>query len=327
MAKNLSLSDVYLATHRISPIVKRTPLILSSQLSTLTGGKVLFKLENLQETGSFKLRGATNKLLSLSDDDRNRGVITVSSGNHGKAVSYVARKLGVNGTICVAKTVPENKQQAINALGAELVVVGNNADEAMEYADELQAERGMTMVHPFDDLEVIAGQGTIGLELFEDFPDVDTVIVPLSGGGLMSGIAFTVKSIMPQIHVVGVSMDHGAAMVESLKAGRVVDIVEEPTLADALAGGLNTDNTYTFPMVQQYVDETVLVSEQEIADAMWYCLNHHRIVAEGGAVVGIAALLSNKVQKVGSNVAIVISGANVSIQVLKKIIDQGENRK
>jgi threonine dehydratase len=327
MAKDLSLSDIYVARHRIAPIARRTPLIISSQLSTITGAKVLFKLENLQETGSFKLRGATNKLLGLSDDDRNRGVITVSSGNHGKAVSYVARKLGVKATICVAKTVPENKQQAIKALGAELVIAGDNADQAMKYADELQSERGMTMVHPFDDLDIIAGQGTIGLELFEDLPNVDTVIVPLSGGGLMSGIAFTMKSIMPQIHVVGVSMDRGAAMVESLKAGRVVDIVEEPTLADALAGGLNEDNTYTFPIVQQYVDETVLVSEQEIADALWYCLNQHRIVAEGGAVVGIAALLSNKGQKIGSNVAIVISGANISMQVLKKIIDQRDNKK
>ena len=139
----------------------------------------------------------------------------------------------------------------------------------------------MTMVHPFDDLDIIAGQGTIGLELFEDYPDVDTVIVPLSGGGLMSGIAFTMKSIMPKVHVIGVSMDSGPAMVKSLKAGQVVNIVEQPTLADALAGGLNKDNKYTFPIVQQYVDETVLVSEAEIEDAMWYCLNQHRIVVEG----------------------------------------------
>lgn len=325
MIKDLSLSDIYLAKHKISNIARQTPLVSSNHLTKVSGSNVLLKLENIQGTGSFKLRGAANKLSCLSDDDHKRGVITVSSGNHGRAVSYVARRLGVKATVCVAKTVPAYKQQAIKDLGAELVVIGENADEAMAYADALQVERGMTMVHPFDDLDIIVGQGTIGLELFEDYPAVDTVIVPLSGGGLMSGIAFTMKSIMPKVHVVGVSMERGPAMVESLKAGRVIDIVEQPTLADALAGGLNKDNQFTFPIVQQYVDETVLVSEGEIADAMLYCLSQHRIVIEGGAAVGIAALLSNKVQKVGSNVAVVISGANVSMQVLKMIIDMGDD--
>ena len=181
------------------------------------------------------------------------------------------------------------------------------------------------MVHPFDDLNIIAGQGTIGLELFEDFPEVDTLIVPLSGGGLMAGIAFTVKSIRPDIHVIGVSMERGPAMVDSLKAGHLVDIVEEPTLADALAGGLNRDNRYTFPMVQQYVDETVLVSEEEIAEGMWYCLNQHKMVVEGGAAVGISALLSKKTQRLGNNIAVVISGANVSMKVIKSIINMGDN--
>ena len=326
MTKNLTLSDIYLARRRIASVIRRTPLVASPRLATEIGKKVLLKLENLQVTGSFKLRGATNKILSLSKDERARGVITVSSGNHGKAVAYVSGKLDVKGTICVAKTVPENKCQAIKNLGAELVVIGDNADEAMLYADEIQAEHSMTMVHPFDDLEIISGQGTIGLELFEDFPDMDTIIVPLSGGGLMSGIAFTVKSIKPKIRVVGVSMERGPAMVDSLKAGHVIDIVEEPTIADALAGGLNKDNKYTFPMVQTYVDETVLVSEEEIADAMWFCLKHNHIVIEGGAAVGVAALLSNKVQKIGKNVAVVISGANVSMETLNMILDKGIRR-
>lgn len=326
MAKTLTLSEIYRARKRIAPVIRRTPLVASTVLTTQTGKNVFLKLENLQVTGAFKLRGATNKILSLTQDERKRGVITVSSGNHGKAVAYVSGQLGVKVMICVAKTVPENKCQAIRNLGAELVVVGENADEAMMYADELQSERGMTMVHPFDDLEIIAGQGTIGLEIFEDFPEMDTILVPLSGGGLMSGIAFTVKSIMPKVHVVGVSMERGPAMVDSLKAGRVVDIVEEPTLADALAGGLNTDNLYTFPMVQQYVDETVLVSEEEIAEAMLFCISQHHIVVEGGAAVGVAALLNNKVRNLGNNVVVVISGANVSIDILKEIIDKGDMR-
>jgi threonine dehydratase len=328
MSKNfLTLQDVYMARQRISSIVRRTPLVESSGLSTVTGSDVRLKLENLQITGAFKLRGAANKIKSLSEEELARGVITVSSGNHGKAVSYVAGMLGVKATICVPETVPENKRQAIEALGTELVVVGENADRAMEYADELQAERGLTMVHPFDDLAIIAGQGTIGLELQEEIPEIDTVLVPLSGGGLMSGIAFAVKAIRPSIHVVGITMEQGAAMVESLAAGRVVDIIEEPTLADALAGGLNKDNKYTYPMVKQYVDETVLVSEEEIAEAMYFCLEEHHIILEGGAAVGVAALLSKKVKKLGKTIAVVLSGGNVSMEVLKKIINQGENRK
>jgi threonine dehydratase len=323
----LSLGDIYSARQRIAEIVVKTPLVDSHLLSAETRSKVKLKLENLQVTGAFKIRGAANVLLSLSDEQRSRGVITVSSGNHGRAVAYVADKLGVNATICVPETVPDNKLEAIQALGAELKVEGENADAAMEFADILQAERGMTMIHPFDDLMVIAGQGTIGLELLEDAPETDTVIVPLSGGGLMSGIAFAVKAISPAIHVVGVSMERGAAMVESLKAGEVVEIIEEPTLADALAGGLNKDNKFTLSMVQQFVDETLLVSEDEIADAIMYCLTEQRIVVEGGAAVGIAALLSNKVQKLGKNVSIVISGGNISMQVLNELIANGEAAK
>ncbi len=324
---NLSLSDVYLAKQRISSIARVTPLVDSPVLSAETGANVKLKLENLQVTGAFKIRGAANKILSLSDEERERGVITVSSGNHGRAVSYVSKLLGTKATVCVPKPVPDNKRQAIKALGAELVIEGDNADEAMNYADQIQAECGMTMVHPFDDLEIIAGQGTIGLELIEVFPEIDTVIVPLSGGGLMAGIAFALKTIMPTIHTVGVSMERGPAMVESLKAGQVVDIIEEPTIADALAGGLNKDNKYTFPMVQQYVDETVLVSEEEIAEAILFCVKQQHLIVEGAAAVGIAALLSKTVNKLGKNIAVVLSGANVSMQVLKKIIDEGDMAK
>ena len=322
--ENIHLGNVYQARERIAPYIRRTPLVESQELKALTEANVHLKLENLQVTGSFKIRGASNNILNLSDEEKAKGVITVSSGNHGRAVSYIAGLLEIKSTICVAKTVPENKCQAIRDLGAELIIVGENADEAMEYADQLQAERGMTMVHPFDDLKIIAGQGTIGLEVIEDFSDIDTIIVPLSGGGLMSGIAFVVKSMMPSIHVVGVSMERGPAMVASLKAGRIVDIIEEPTLADALAGGLNQDNKYTFPMVKQYMDETVLVSEKEIAEALWFCLNKEHIIVEGGAVVGVAALLSKKVKKLGKNIGVVLSGANISMPVLKKIINEGD---
>jgi len=319
---NITLGDVYLARQRIASIAKKTPLIGSPHLSSLTGRHVRLKLENHQLTGSFKLRGATNKILSLSDEERDRGVITVSSGNHGRAVAYVSQILGVRAVICVPTPVPENKRQAIRDLGAELVVEGENADEAMAYADKLQAESGMTMVHPFDDLTIIAGQGTIGLELLEEFPEIDTIIVPLSGGGLMSGVAFTLKTAKPSIHVVGVSMDRGPAMVESLKAGRIVDVIETPTLADALAGGLNLDNKYTLPMVHTYVDETVLVSEEEIAEGIVFCIREHQMIVEGGGVVGISALLGEKVEKLGENIAVILSGGNLSQQVLQHCLQK-----
>lgn len=315
--RELSLRDVYLARRRIMPIARRTPIVEApARLSGRGDRRIVHKLENLQTTGSFKIRGATNKLLSLSEEERSRGVVGVSSGNHGRAVSYVAGKLGIQATICLPETVPENKRRAIRHLGGELIVAGTTYDEASDAAARLQEERGLTMIHPFDDPLVIAGQGTIGLELLEDFPDIDTVLVPLSGGGLMAGIAFVLKSADPRLRTIGITMERGPAMVESLRAGRVVEIEEEPTLADALAGGLGAENLYTFEMIRDYVDDTVLVSEDEIAAAMAFALEEYHLVLEGGGAVGIAGLLSEKVPELGKNVAVVLSGGNVDIPTL-----------
>lgn len=313
------LADVFLAKKRIRPIIYRTPLVPSSRLAEPLGTNVFLKLESLQVTGSFKIRGAANKLSVLDEKERQRGVITVSSGNHGRAVAYVAKEFGVQAVICVSEAVPDNKIQAIRELGAEIVVAGKTYDEANEFALQLKDERRLTMVHPFDDADIIAGQGTIGLELMDDLPDIDTVIVPLSGGGLLSGVALALKSIKPSIHTVGVTMDQGAAMVESLKAGHIVEVQEQPTLADALAGGLGEKNLYTFNLIQKYVDETVLVSESEIASAMVFALDKHHLVVEGGGAVGIAALIHNKVKKVGANTVIVISGSGVDLAVLLRV--------
>lgn len=315
---DLTLRDIYSARARIASIARRTPLVSSPVLAELTGTNVFLKLESLQETGSFKLRGAANKLLSLDPEVCERGIITVSSGNHGRALAYVAHRLGLRAVVCLSDAVPANKRDAIQALGAEVVVSGSTYDEATVEAYRLQREEGLEMVHPFDDPLIIAGQGTIGLELLESYPGMDTVIVPLSGGGLLGGIALALKSADPRIHVVGVSMERGPAMVESLRAGRVVDIVEEPTLADALAGGINP-NQYTFELIRDNVDETVLVSEEEIAAAMAFALERHRLVVEGGGAVGIAALLSGKVRRLGENVAVVISGGNVDLPLLLQI--------
>ena len=313
------LADIYQADHLIREMIYRTPLIESPWLSKLSGCRIFLKLESLQVTGSFKIRGATNKILSLKKEEKKRGVIAVSSGNHGRAVAYVARNFGIPAVVCVSETVPENKVSAIQDLGAEVLVVGLTYDEATEAALQVQIERGLTMIHPFDDPYVIAGQGTIGLELLEEQPDIDTAIVPLSGGGLLGGIALALKSINPEIQTIGVSMDRGAAMVESLKAGQVVEIVEEPSLADALIGGLGSDNRHTFKIIQKYVDQTVLVTESEIAAGMTFALENEHLVVEGGGAVGIAALLADKVRNLGVKVAVVISGSNVNLSTLIEV--------
>jgi threonine dehydratase len=313
------LADIYQADHLIRETIYRTPLIESPLLSKISGCRIFLKLECLQVTGSFKIRGATNKMLSLKKEEKKRGVIAVSSGNHGRAVAYVARSFGIPAVVCVSETVPENKVSAIQDLGAEVLVVGKTYDEAAEGALQVQIGRGLTMIHPFDDPFVIAGQGTIGLELLEEHPDIDTVIVPLSGGGLLGGIALTLKAINPEIQTIGVSMDQGAAMVESLEAGQVVEIVEEPSLADALIGGLGSDNRHTFKIIHKYVDQTVLVTEDEIAAGMTFALEKEHLVVEGGGAVGIAALLADKVRNLGVKVVVVISGSNVNLSTLIEI--------
>jgi threonine dehydratase len=281
---------------------------------------VLLKLENSQDTGSFKIRGATNKMLSLSAGERRRGVVAVSSGNHGRAVARVAADLGVAATVCLSSRVPPAKVAAIAALGAEIVIAGPTQDDADAEARRLVAT-GRVFVHPFDDPLVIAGQGTIGLEILEDLPEVTTVVVPLSGGGLISGIAVAVKPARPEVRVIGVSQDRGPAMHDSLRAGHLVGVVEEDTLADALAGGLGPENRHTFAMCRLLVDQTVLVSEEEIAAAMAALFRHDHQVVEGGGAVGVAALLAKKLPA-GPSTVLVISGGNVDPTLLADIAER-----
>lgn len=318
--KEPGLKDVYLARKNIEAFVWRTPLINSPWLSEISGSNVYLKLESLQKTGSFKLRGATNKLTALTAQEKSGGVITVSSGNHGRAVSFISNKLGIKPLICVSNAVPQNKIDAIRDLGAEIVITGNTYDEATEDALVLKRDRGLTMVHPFDDFHIIAGQGTIGLELVEDLPEIDAVLVPLSGGGLLSGLAMALKSIKPSVRMIGVTMDQGAAVHESLQAGRIIAVEEKPTLADALAGGLGDENIYTFRMVQKYVDETVLVTEDQIAEAMIFALDKHNLVVEGAGAVGIAALKQERIANIRGNIAVVITGSNLDLSILERVL-------
>jgi threonine dehydratase len=316
---DVTMDDVYAARRRIAAVAVRTPLIASSLLTEAAVASVHLKAESLQKTGSFKIRGAANKILSLTAEQKDRGVITVSSGNHGLAVAYVARELGIHAVICMSARVPDNKVDAIKAFGGETVIHGDSYEEAEVHALGLARDRGLVMVPPFDDPLIIAGQGTIGLELLENFPEVDTVVVPLSGGGLISGIALAVKSAKPAIRVIGVSMDRAPVMYHSLKAGAPIDMPEEPTIADALVGNIGLNNRYTFRMVQEYVDEVVLVSEEEIAEAMAFALKRHNLVTEGGGAVGIAALQQQKLDKLGDNVAVVVTGSNVDLSLLQEI--------
>jgi threonine dehydratase len=316
------LPELQRARRVIQGRVRETPLVRSPSLSRRSGAQVHLKLETHQETGSFKLRGAFNRLLRLDVEQRRRGVVTVSTGNHGRAVAHAARALGIRATVCCPAPVPRHKLAAIEALGAALRVAGQSQDDAQAEAERLAREEGRVLVPPFDDADVIAGQGTIGLELAEALPALDTVLVPLSGGGLIAGVALALKALLPAVRVVGVSMERGAAMVASLRAGRPVAVEERPSLADALGGGIGLDNRYTFPLVRALVDECVLLSEAEIAAGMRHLFHAERIVAEGAGAVGVAALLAGKAGPLGATVAAVVSGGNVETRAFQALMAQ-----
>ena len=318
MPEAVTLQDIYRARQAIGARIRRTPLAASDSLTRQVGAPVHLKLEHLQITGSFKLRGALNAVARLSPEDRSKGVVAVSTGNHGRGLAFAAAQAGVRCLVCMSRLVPRNKVAAIEALGAEIRIVGASQDEAQLEADRLVAE-GMTLVPPFDHPDIIAGQGTLGLEIIEDLPEVETVIVPLSGGGLIAGVARAIKSAAARIRVVGVTMERGCAMYRSQEAGRPVPVEELPSLADALGGGIGLDNRYTFAMVRDLVDELLLVSEEEIADAIRHAYFEERQVIEGSGAVGIAALLAGKVRRPGVT-AVVVSGGNIDMALHARLI-------
>lgn len=318
--KELDIGDVQEARKRIASIVMKTPLIQSAVLSEQLGRSVYLKLENVHEVGAFKIRGAANKILSLSDEEKNRGIATYSTGNHGMAVAYIAKKLGIEAIICISNRVPKAKVDSLKRLGATIQIVGDSQDAAGVYCYQLQREKGMTVIEPFDDPHVIAGQGTIALELLEELPNLKDVVVPLSGGGLLSGIGLTLKSHNEAIQVNAVSMEKSAVMYESLKVGRPLELEESKTLADSLLGGIGLNNRYTFGMVSRYTDKILLVPENEIAFSMAYMIDHHRMIMEGAAATGIAALLGNKISHQDGDLVVIISGQNVDISILFQII-------
>ena len=312
--------DISAACNSIAGIAVNTPLLASPALSEQSGVAVLLKAENLQVTGSFKVRGAANKIHSLTEEERARGVVTCSSGNHGRAVAYVAELLGISATVCVPEWVDTAKLDAIRSHGAEAVLHGRTYDEAEAHSFEIRDERDLSYVHPFDDPHVIAGQGTIGVELLEKVPSLRAVVVPLSGGGLIGGIALAVKNHDPSIRVIGVSAERARVMHESLGEGKPVEFPEEETIASALSGGIGLDNQYTFRLIRDMVDEYLLVSEEEVVEAMAFIAREHKLVIEGGGAVGIAALLFDKAEEIEGDVAVVISGGNVDLKTYAGVI-------
>ncbi|MBB4284627.1 hydroxyectoine utilization dehydratase EutB [Roseospira goensis] len=307
------------ARDRLRGRVRRTPLGESRSLTDRLGVPVRLKLEHHQVTGSFKVRGATNAVLALTDPQKARGIVGVSTGNHGRGLAYAAQAAGVRCVICMSSLVPQNKIDGIRALGAEVRIVGDSQDEAQEEVDRLVADDGLTMLPPFDQPDIIAGQGTVGLELVEDLPDLETVLVPLSGGGLIAGVALAVKTARPDARIVGVSMERGAAMIESLRAGRPVFVQEVATLADSLGGGIGLDNRHTFAMVRDLVDETVTLTEDEIADGIRHAYWQDIEIVEGSGAVGLGALLADKVRPTGPTI-VLLSGRNIDMTLHHRVV-------
>ena len=321
MTTSIQLEDIQAARERIAPNIIPLRIAESAALSKQFDCEILLAHEYLQTTGAFKLRGAMNSVLQLGSETT--GVTAVSTGNHGRALAWSARKAGVPCIICMSELVPQNKLEAIRALGAETRISGKSQDEAEIEANRLVAEEGYTMIPPFDHPHVITGQGTLGLEMLEQVPDVDTVLVQLSGGGLISGIALALKSQQPGIRVIGISMELGCAMAASQKTGKPIEVEELPTLADSLGGGIGLENQLTFNMVRDYVDDIVLLSETEIADGIRHAYFEEQVILEGGGAVGIAALLAGKVSPSRKTI-VLLSGKNIDMQQHRKIINQEE---
>lgn len=311
--EELSVATVEAARKAIAGTALETPLVPSPFLSARAGSDVLLKLEIAQPIGAFKIRGAANAISVLPDDCP--GVTCCSTGNHGRGVAYAAKARGLRAVVCMSELVPDAKVEGIRALGAEVRITGRSQDEAAEESRRLVAQEGLAEIPPFDDPLVIAGQGTIGLELLESCPDLETLLIPLSGGGLAAGIALAAKARKPGIRVIGISMDRGAAMHESLQAGRNVAVEEVSSLADSLGGGLGADNRLTLPLCRELIDETVLVTEAEIYRAMQCHYYEDRIVCEGGSAVGAAALLAGKLPDVQGPMAMIITGRNLDMQM------------
>lgn len=312
-------AEIVAAEKRIRPYIRETPVEDSPSLSQSADCRALLKLENYQVTGSFKIRGALSKMLSLTPEAREHGVIAASSGNHGAALAYAREILDCQGLIAVPESASPAKVEAIRARGAEVVTCGGDAILAERWAREEAAQRGVPYVSPYNDLQVVAGQGTVGVELDRQLEKIDTVYVAVGGGGLISGTACWLKAKRPEVEIVGCSPSNSAVLHESLLAGQVLDMDSLPTLSDGTAGGMEA-NSITFELCEKYIDRFVTVSEDEIASAMRLIIEKHHMLVEGAAAVPVAAFLKDRELHAGKNVVMVLCGANVSVDVLRQVL-------
>lgn len=315
----LTLDKIYHAAFTLKNIARTTDLLSSSSLKPNT--HMYLKIENLQVTGSFKVRGAYYKISQLTDEQKKAGVIACSAGNHAQGVAISATKNGIKSVVCMPDGAPISKVEATKGYGAEVVLVPGVYDDAFNKAQELQKEKGYTFVHPFDDEDVIAGQGTIGLEILNQLENIDAVVVPIGGGGLISGVAFAVKSLKPQIKVYGVQAANAPSMFESLKKKEQITLDSVSTFADGIA--VKHPGDLTFELVSKYVDEVVTVSEDEIAMAILTLMERQKLIAEGAGATAVAAVLSDKIPVDGKNVVCIVSGGNIDVNILSRVLTRG----
>ena len=318
----LDLNSIEKAYERVSDVVHRTPFAYAPILSEISGYEVYLKKENLQRTGAFKLRGAFNKIASLIENEQKGGVVAASAGNHAQGVAFSAKHFGIDATIIMPESTPLTKVQGVKELGAKVILHGANYDEAYAYAVTFGKENNYDFVHPFTDDEVMAGQGTVSLEMFEEIEDLDAVVVPVGGGGLISGISVAVKALHPEVKIIGVSAEGAPAMKNSYDAKKAIDTTSVRTIADGIA--VRDTSPITLDYILKNVDSFESVCEDEIASAILFLLEKQKLLVEGAGAVGVAALLHGKLNlPKGSKVGVVLSGGNIDVTMLSLIIEKG----
>ena len=315
----LTLDKIYQASYALKTVIRRTDLIPAPNINKTCS--IFLKPENLQVTGSFKVRGACFKIAQLTEEERQRGVVACSAGNHAQGVALAATSHGISSLICLPDNAPISKIEATKRYGADVCLVEGVYDDAYRRALELRDEKGYTFIHPFDDEDVIAGQGTIGLEILDQLPDMDAVIVPVGGGGLISGVAYAIKHLAPHIKVYGVQANGAPSMLDSISHGKIERLPSVRTIADGIA--VKEPGLHTFDLCQKYVDEIVSVSDDEISTAILTLIEQHKLIAEGAGAVSVAAAMFNKVPVKGKKVVCLVSGGNIDVTILSRVIGRG----
>lgn len=318
---NVNLKDIKEARVLLKDLALYTPMKKNRHFSAMTGNSIYLKMENMQHTGSFKYRGARVKLLSLKDEEKKRGVITASAGNHAQGVASNAQQLGIKATIVMPEGTPLVKIEATKGYGADVILFGDSFYEAFQHASELREKKDFVFIHPFEDPKIIAGQGTIGLELLEQAPELDVVVVPVGGGGVISGIAIALKSLKPTIKVIGVQASNAPSMYRSFKSGKIEAADNEPTIAEGIA--VKQASPVMLDILKEYVDDIVIVEEEEIASAILLLMERSKVVVEGAGASSLAAMLFHNDKIKNKNVGVVLTGGNIDVNIISRIIESG----